>query len=385
MPFTFLHSSDWHIGKPFGSLPEERASVLRNARLEAIGTLADATRTAGAAHVLVGGDVFDRPSLPDRDLRAPIGRMRAHSDLVWHVIPGNHDPSSHGGVWDRASRDGLPPNVRLHLAAAPVEIAEGVWLLPAPLATRSMLRDPTEWMDGAPTPEGALRIGLAHGSIQGFGSERTASITIAPDRPRRAGLDYLALGDWHGARRIGPRIWYSGTPEPDAFLDNEPGQALAVTIDGPGRDPRIEKRTIGSFRWMSRDLDVSRPTDLDGLEREIATMGPDAAKLVLAVAAVGRTTIDGERALRAALARIEEGVFHLDRRLDDLGIAVGSGDLERFGDSALGDIARDLAVRAAATDDSPERATAERAMRHLFEIDDAIETAGSGETRGRPA
>src|SRR5487761_2619144 len=30
-----------------------------------------------------------------------------------------------------------------------------------------------------------------------------------PRRPTLAGLDYLALGDWHRTVQIGPSIWYS--------------------------------------------------------------------------------------------------------------------------------------------------------------------------------
>ena len=44
-------------------------------------------------------------------------RLRRHTDLEWHLIPGNHDPACPGGVWERVLRDGLPANVRIHLVA----------------------------------------------------------------------------------------------------------------------------------------------------------------------------------------------------------------------------------------------------------------------------
>ena len=44
---------------------------------------------------------------------------------------------------------------------------------------------------------------------------------------------------------IAPRTWYSGTPEPDRFPRNDPGNVLVVTIDGGGAGvgaaPRVEK------------------------------------------------------------------------------------------------------------------------------------------------
>ncbi len=101
MPLTFIHTGDWHIGKPYGGLPVEQAAKLRGARLDAIGKLAGEARVGRATCILVAGDLFDRPTLADRDLRVPLSQMAAYADLVWHVIPGNHDPASPGGVWER--------------------------------------------------------------------------------------------------------------------------------------------------------------------------------------------------------------------------------------------------------------------------------------------
>ena len=42
--FTFVHTADWQIGKTFGAFPEEKASVLRHARLDAIDRIAEAAR-----------------------------------------------------------------------------------------------------------------------------------------------------------------------------------------------------------------------------------------------------------------------------------------------------------------------------------------------------
>src|SRR3546814_14483799 len=107
----------------------------------------------------------------------------------------------------------------------PIERAEGYWLLPAPLQYKRTQDDPTTWFDHAETPDGAKRIGLAHGPILDFGSSAPAANLIAPDRARRAGLAYLALGDWHGRREIDALTHYSGTPEPDDFDREENGRA----------------------------------------------------------------------------------------------------------------------------------------------------------------
>lgn len=379
MAFKLLHTSDWHIGKPFGRFAPEVAGVLRHARLKACDRLAAAARAGGARHVLVAGDVYDRPGLSDRDVRAPLEQMRAHADLVWHVIPGNHDPAEPGGVWDRVAQLGLPPNVRLHLHARPVEIESGTWLLPAPLAARALSSDPTAWMDDAPTPAGAIRLGLAHGSIQGFGSERSASIAIAPDRPRRAGLDYLALGDWHGAKQIGPRAAYSGTPEPDAFLDNEPGFALLVSVDGQGAEPRIERAPIGEYRWQNRVFDGAHMTELARLQGEIEGLAAAARQMLLRVEIAGRLTIGEERHLRCGLDLMESRVFHLERDVQRMSLRAETDDIDSLPDGGLREVARELSELAAAESD-PNHPIAARALRHLFEIAEkaGAEHAGGG-------
>lgn len=175
-----------------------------------IDTLRKEALSAGAAHVLVAGDVFDCPEPGDRVLRSALTKMAASAEIRWWLLPGNHDPARTDGVWTRLTRD-PPSNVSALLTPEPVEAEPGAWILPAPLTHRQSGADATNWFDAAATPPGVLRIGLAHGSVQGFGAE-TPNNPIAPDRARRAGLNFLALGDWHGQLQIDAFTWYSGAP-----------------------------------------------------------------------------------------------------------------------------------------------------------------------------
>ena len=93
--------------------------------------------------------------------------------------------------------------------------------------------DLTAWTARCQTP-GRIRIGLAHGGVVDFGSEAATPAIIPPNRAKTAGLDYLALGDWHGQMQLTPRTWYAGTPEPDSFKDHPPAGSLLVDIPAPG-------------------------------------------------------------------------------------------------------------------------------------------------------
>ncbi|MBV1695991.1 MAG: metallophosphoesterase, partial [Hyphomicrobiales bacterium] len=207
MSLRFVHTADWQLGKPFGAFPDDRAALLREARLDVIERIGAVARSHDGL-VLVAGDVFDTKTAEPALVAKALARMQRHDKVRWHLISGNHDPVRVAGPWRLMMQLGLPDNVVLHLRPDVQEIAPGVSLLPAPLAMSSTSLDPTSWMDGAEIPAGHFRIGIAHGSVRGFSSEGEPTIPIAIDRARRAGLDYLALGDWHGAVGIDERTWY---------------------------------------------------------------------------------------------------------------------------------------------------------------------------------
>jgi hypothetical protein len=268
------------------------------------------------------------------------------------------------GVWDQVSRLGLPPNVSVLSSVTPHALASDAVLLPSPVTSKDPGRDVTEWMDAAATPPGATRIGLAHGSVRGFGSDDDAALRLAPDRAKRAGLTYLALGDWHGAARVSAETWYSGTPEPDQFPDNEPGFALSVTVDG-AQLVTVDKVPTAEFTWLKFDRTVQSAADLGAIERDVRSAGSTLGKTLLRLALGGHLSL----ADRAALdVWREEWSARLRRfEIDDKALTVTSGsvDFESLGlAGGLLDAARHLAA-VSSDPASPERDAAATALLRL--------------------
>lgn len=297
-PYRFLHSSDLHLGKPFGRFPEGIRHRLREARHGAIGRLAAAARSGGAVTILLAGDTFDAETPAPDTLRQALAAMREASDLTWVLLPGNHDSLKASELWQRIATDG-PANLRALASDAPVELAPEIWLLPAPCTQRNAGRDLTEAMSAA-TPAGARRIGLGHGAITDFSGEDGATGIIPPDRAQRSGLDYLALGDWHGQMQVSPTTWYSGTPEPDGFKHDAPGSALLVTLDGPV--PQVAPVGVAGFRWLRPEIDLL-PGE-DAANRIAAALPPTGARDHLV-----RLTLKGRLPL-AERAAVEAGLAH---------------------------------------------------------------------------
>ncbi len=324
----FIHTADWQIGKPFRNFGEKE-SVLRQARLSAIEAIGRLAVSEAAAHVLVAGDLYDNDAPAPKTLREPLERMRAFPGVSWHVIPGNHDYHRGNGLWDRAAAPGLPPNVFFHLSPVPVTLGGEAVLLPAPLRRRSEVNDLTDWMDQAPSAPGMIRIGLAHGSVTGFGTESEANNPIAPDRAARAGLDYLALGDWHRTLSVNASTWYAGTPEADRFDSQEIGQVLLVDIPGPGAPPAVTPRRTGMLRWLSQQETLSSAGDLDGFEARLRGHS-DLSSLLMRLKIRGTLDLTARADLAQRLASLEAAMFWLESDLAGLHLRPTAEDLEQI-------------------------------------------------------
>ncbi|MGZ8309097.1 MAG: metallophosphoesterase family protein [Rhodoplanes sp.] len=322
-----LHTADWQIGKPFLRFGE-KAEALRAARLDAVERLGELAVSEGVTHILVAGDVFDSETPANVTLRGPLERMHRFARVTWHLLPGNHDPHRPGGIWERVRTLGAPPNVRLHLEPQPVALGDVCFLLPAPLTGKAETRDLTARLEEMPTPEGAIRIGLAHGATTQFGAgDGEAKNPIDPARAERAGLDYLALGDWHRTQALNARTGYAGTPEPDRHNSQSVGTALIVTIPRAGAVPDVEPRCVGTYQWRGDAITLNEPDQLAAHEAALQTAAAPVSKLVLALAVSGAVSIAARRMLDQWLERLQALVFHLDVNLD-LRVRPDRDDLE---------------------------------------------------------
>ena len=329
--FSFIHTSDWHLGKPFGQFEQDLRGRLREARHTIIKRVAMVAQETQAQVVLVAGDVWDSPEPTSALLRQSLDAMGSHEYLRWALLPGNHDLLREGGMWERLeASQHRPDNVYLLLREEPVEIEPEVFLLPAPCRRKNPGRDLTEWMDRAATPEGAIRIGVAHGSIRDFSAQPAHSSVIDPKRVEQARLDYMALGDWHGTLEAGDRCWYSGTPEPDRFRKNDPGNCLRVQIAGPGENPLIERVATNQFAWTHADIELLPGLDPEEKLRGRVSEDHDPRDTLLQLSLTGRASLEERAVWERILGELEPSLAFLHRDLTALDILYAAEDLDRI-------------------------------------------------------
>jgi DNA repair exonuclease SbcCD nuclease subunit len=366
----FIHTSDLHLGKRFGQFPEELRGRLTEARHNSLGRLISLAQSQDANFILVAGDVYDTGTPSPAIIRQSMRAMGENPSILWILLPGNHDSLASDELWKQVAAD-RPDNVLLALKNEPIELEPSTFILPAPCINRRPGRDLTEWMQDSSVPSDSIRIGIAHGAIYSFGEEG-ASDVIAPDRAMRDGLDYLALGDWHGQVQVNDRTWYSGTPEPDRFKHGLPGKALAVSIDGPGAMPQVEPFETGSFNWKSTILSMLPGDDVGARLSEILPEIKFRRNELLRIIIEGRIRLPERLALEGVLKKVTPDFAWMEVRSEDLQNEYIGEDLDNIDQAGvLRQVAEDL-LREAQFDGDPHNASAAAlSLLYSFAVDEA--------------
>ena len=353
---------------PFGRFDEEVRDDLRTARQQIIPTLIATARHHALAHILVAGDMFDQETPSLRLIRQTLSAMAEAPELTWWIIPGNHDSLKADMIW-QVFADHAAENIRVQTKHRAVEMADGVWLLPAPCTARSPGYDLTEFMADQPTPDGAFRIGLAHGAVVDFRPDEPSAETIPPTRADTARLDYLALGDWHGALQVSANTWYSGAPEHDRFKHSGRGVGLIVTLPHPGGTPQVEKTVLGKNSWHALDLNLTPGMDPITALGDLLP-GPDAPRrnTLLRLRLAGHLHLQDRMTLQSELERIAPEYCHFEWNDRDLRTEYKPGDLNEI---AHGGALRIAAESLKAEVDDPDltrddRDIAEAALSRLY-------------------
>jgi DNA repair exonuclease SbcCD nuclease subunit len=198
-----VHSSDLHLDdNPLHGTANLRAVL-------------NAARKHQADYILLAGDVFDNNRVTDAVIARCAAMMHdAPGRIV--ILPGNHDPATPDSVWRRGGLDrlahvhviGITHQLAVHFPDHDLEVwghAHVDYNDMAPLRT--------------PRPRSARwHVAMAHGHYEDDGlPPLRPSWLISNNEIEATRADYLALGHWNRAARVGTGVtvpaYYSGSPD----------------------------------------------------------------------------------------------------------------------------------------------------------------------------
>jgi DNA repair exonuclease SbcCD nuclease subunit len=205
-----VHSSDLHVDDDY------TARLHGGDGTAGLACVLDAARKVAADVVILAGDTFDHHRLPPA-LIERAAAVIAGADLPVVILPGNHDPAIGDGIY----RGGpLAAVNNLHVIGITHDEAVLLPNLSLEIWGRAH-RDYDNMMPfEKPRPRSTCwQIAMAHGHYEPIpvrdGSPQPAWL-IGDADIAATGADYVALGHWNRAARVGNGAvpaYYSGSPE----------------------------------------------------------------------------------------------------------------------------------------------------------------------------
>jgi DNA repair exonuclease SbcCD nuclease subunit len=205
-----VHTSDIHVDHVY------TAQVHGGDGAGGLASVLDAARNMSADVVLLAGDTFDCHRLPE-NLLDRAADVIAAAELPVVLLPGNHDPAVSDAVFHHRA---LAAVENLHVLG----IAHEEAIVFAELDLEIWGRPHRDYLDMIPFETVRPRstrwqIAMAHGHYVPIPDRSTRlrpSWLIGDDELAATGADYVALGHWNRAAKVGGSevaAYYSGSPE----------------------------------------------------------------------------------------------------------------------------------------------------------------------------
>jgi DNA repair exonuclease SbcCD nuclease subunit len=305
-----LHTADWQLGIKLAFVEPERAAQLRMARFNTVRNIAKLAKEKQVDVVVVAGDVLDDNGVGRDTLQATDDALAQFDPIPVVLLPGNHDAGTADCALLRLQKS---KHVHIAISCEPIKLGGGT-LYPCPLLTRHQYDDPAEWIPAGAVNDG-VRVAIAHGGALDFGAG-DCELPNRIDVPRilSKGIDYVALGDWHGTFTYNERAWYSGTHEPTRFKEKDPGNVLVVEIASPGAVPVIVSIPVASTRWLRHRVVFSETGQVAELRTYLDQL-PERASTLLELDLSGHLPIKDKANLELLLIEYNERLAYL--RLED--------------------------------------------------------------------
>jgi exonuclease SbcD len=304
-----LHTADIHLGAKFSGLGNKGASQreqLRTTFKHVIATAIDERVNI----VLIAGDLFDANQQPQRNVDLVIEQFNllGSNNIPVCLIPGNHDYLDSSSIYRKVDFEGKCSNLKI-FAGENISYKEypefGLTVYGKPNLSNMSYTSPLEGLK--PLTSSKFHIAMAHGSFYYIPNMREDDHVFRIEEIENSGMDYIALGHWHGMKSCSkePPAWYSGPPEwiPD---QKEKGAVLLVSLSDAG-EVKVEPKMLGLRGYDEVGIDMSEIQDLAKLKARIS----EGANQNLVRKATLKGLRDAELIVNPEELELEEKFFYL--------------------------------------------------------------------------
>lgn len=318
-------TGDNHIGLKYAS--HEKAAELAARRISAFDGMVASANREGCELFVITGDLFENTyGIAKATVKTLLDKLAAFRGTV-AVLPGNHDYyDSDVKLW-QYFKDLMREhdNIMLLTEYSPYELelgGEQAVLYPALCTAHHSAPGENNlgWIKAASiAPDGAYRIGIAHGAVEGETIDNEGRYFIMTRRELESiGVDVWLLGHTHVPfpRNLGEsfgehgRIFNPGTHvQTDVNCATE-GQCFVIEL-GEDKAVRAKKLVSGNLRFYRREVKISGESLESALDRALADIGNESVVDVVLSGAVSAE--EHERRVEitdAALARFVEGSYN---------------------------------------------------------------------------
>lgn len=282
-----LHMSDTHVG--FANYARVTPEGLNQREQDFFDSFSRAVQAAIDLRVdvaLHSGDLFDSVRPTNRAIGHVLAECRRLADarIPLVVLSGNHEAPRLRETGAVLRLLDFMPGVHAVYKGRYEKVAIGdcaIHAVPHAASSEALSQELARVQ-----PDAAARYNVAtlHAGVMGVGDFRTGEFheQVVPQNELPAGMDYVALGHYHRATEVAPRVWYAGSTERCTF--RECGETKSVNLVD------LARGTVRPIELPAREMIDLPAVRCDGMQEA------DMAPALLAAL--------GARRLEGAIARL---------------------------------------------------------------------------------
>jgi exonuclease SbcD len=322
MALKIFHTADIHLGMKFSSYSGVRSELVE-ARFGALQRCVTLANENECDLFVIAGDLFDRISVPDRDVIRAAQTVSEFQGRFSCALPGNHDyhPSGSRNIWELFSQHAGDRHLVLtEKSVCPLAAYDlDANLYPAPCSGKHSDRHVLGWVKETKKDTGVRHhIGIAHGSLEGFSPDFDKRYyPVSEEVLRSCNMDIWLLGHTHKPYPQKPdsysNIFYPGTPQPDGFDCTHAGHAWIIRLDDE-KKIHAESLTTGSFLFVHDEVALGGPRDTEALLERYT--GDENARKLLKLKLTGFLKREEYRTLPSIIEELRKRLFFLHDPVD---------------------------------------------------------------------